>query len=146
MNHQVMISAVHPVLGRLYWVYVSGADCNAPDYFGVSDHRSSAMLLPLGWRNDDFLQWRHKGHMYSVFDADLHGCDYSAKEDDDTGELHQDMTGLLGRLQSLSGQTVEEFRLWLFRAKWTDIPKLELVKVETQEVGQRQPNIEELQA
>lgn len=132
MKPQVMISAVHPVLGRLYWVYVSNACCNAPDYFGVTKHRSSAMLLPQCWRTDDFLQWRHKGHMYTVLEENQYGSDYWVEENDETGELHQSMTGALGELQSLSGQTVEEFRLWLFRAKWADIPKLELVRVEAQ--------------
>ena len=122
-----MVSAVHPVLGRLYWVYESGADCNAPDYYGITDCRSSAMLLPHYWRQHDYLCWRHRSHIYSVFGSNDHSTDYTVTEDD-SGELHQEMSGLLGRLQARSGQSVEEFRLWLFRANWADAPKLELVR------------------
>jgi len=127
MQHDVMVSAVHPVLGRLYWVYESGADCNAPDYYGITDCRSSAMLLPHYWRQHDYLCWRHRSHIYSVFGSNDHSTDYTVTEDD-SGELHQEMSGLLGRLQARSGQSVEEFRLWLFRANWADAPKLELVR------------------
>jgi len=112
MQHDVMVSAVHPVLGRLYWVYESGADCNAPDYYGITDCRSSAMLLPHYWRQHDYLCWRHRSHIYSVFGSNDHSTDYTVTEDD-SGELHQEMSGLLGRLQARSGQSVEEFRLWL---------------------------------
>lgn len=128
MQHDVMVSAVHPVLGRLYWVYESGSDCNAPDYYGITNCRTSAMLLPHYWRKNDYLWWRHRSHIYSVFGSDDHASDYTVTEGD-SGELHQEMSGLLGSLQARSGQTVEEFRLWLFRAVWSDTPKLELVRV-----------------
>lgn len=138
MRHKVMVSAVHPVLGRLYWVYESGADCNERDYYGITDRRPSAMLLPQKWRSHDFWNWRHRSHVYSVFDTENNDCDYSANEDDETGELHQEMKGLLGMLQSRSGQTVEEFRLWLYRANWADIPHLELIRNDSEDSDTRQ--------
>mgnify|MGYP006872534403 len=85
------------------------------------------MLLPHYWRQHDYLCWRHRSHIYSVFGSNDHSTDYTVTEDD-SGELHQEMSGLLGRLQARSGQSVEEFRLWLFRANWADAPKLELVR------------------
>lgn len=130
MQHEVMVSAVHPSLGRLYWVYESGADCNAPNYFGITSRRTSALLLPSGWRNHSHLSWKHHAHIYSVFSDDDQATEYSASEDDDSGELIQEMTGLLGSLQARSGQTVEEFRMWLLRASWCDTPWMEVVPAE----------------
>lgn len=146
MKHEVMVSAVHPVLGRLYWVYESGADCNAADYFSITSHRPSALLLPQNWRCHDHLNWCHKSHLYSVFDTEDHDTDYSVSEDDETGERFQKMTGLLGSLQSHSGQTVEEFRLWLFRANWQDIPKLVIVGAEFQADSPQHQKLDELRA
>ncbi|WP_235389450.1 hypothetical protein [Pseudomonas syringae] len=63
-----------------------------------------------------------------MFDPDDVFADY-AVDDDEENEIHeQRLSGLLAGLHAKSGQTVEEFRLWMFRADWVDVPALQVVE------------------
>lgn len=130
MNSEVFVSAVHPSLGRLYWVFTSNAGCNAPDHFTLTDWTELATRFPKSWRDHDYYHWLHKSHIYKVFDPD-DGCSDYEVVDDEENQLHeQRLSGLLARLHAKSGQTVEDFRLWMFRADWVDVPALEVVESE----------------
>ncbi|KPB52351.1 Uncharacterized protein AC512_5320 [Pseudomonas savastanoi pv. phaseolicola] len=64
-----------------------------------------------------------------MFDPDDLFGDYAEIADDEMGEVQeQRLSGLLAGLHAKSGQTVEEFRLWMFRAAWVDIPVLQTVE------------------
>lgn len=128
-EREVFVSAVHPAIGRLYWVFTSNPDCNYPDHYSLTDRRELAFRLPKGWRDHDSLHWLYKSHIYKVFDPDDLFGDYAEIADDEMGEVQeQRLSGLLAGLHAKSGQTVEEFRLWMFRAAWVDIPVLQTVE------------------
>lgn len=54
--------------------------------------------------------------------------DYYVVEDEEANVYEQRFTGLLQGLHAKSGQTVEEFRQWVLRASWVDIPALQVVE------------------
>jgi hypothetical protein len=125
--NEVFVSAVHPALGRLYWVYTD-AECGYPDHRTITDWSELATRLPKDWRDRDYVHWMHKSHISKVFTPHDHCSDYAEDEDEETGEIQeQRLSGLLAGLHAKSGQTVEEFRLWMIRANWVDVPALVVV-------------------
>lgn len=124
MTNEVLVVAVHPVLGNVYWSFCWGGDCNSVDHFGVTDIPTFALRLAYGWRQQDHLAWEHSQHITKVFDPEAVDGDYAEVDEPETGEVIQRLSGVLACLQSRSGQTVEEFRRWMFRAEWVDIPAL----------------------
>ena len=125
---EVFVSTVHPDIGRLYWVFTSNADCNYPDHYSLTDWSELATRFPKGWRDHDYYQWLHRSHISKVFEPDDPYSDYVEYEDEEAGCLEQRLSGLLARLQTKSGQTVEEFRHWMFSAVWVDVPALRIVE------------------
>jgi hypothetical protein len=122
-HSEVVVSTVHPVLGRLYWWYSWGGDTNSPDYYGISGWPQASLRLPKGWREHDYLHWRHRNHLGRVFDEDDEYGDFKEDViDEETGECEWVLSGGLLDLQQRSGQTVDEFVLWMHRAAWEDIP------------------------
>lgn len=71
---EVFVSAVHPTIGRLYWVYTSNADCNYPDHYSLTDWSELATRFPKGWRDHDFLHWLYKSHISKVLQPDNANC------------------------------------------------------------------------
>jgi len=126
---EVFVSAVHPAIGRLYWVYTSNADCNYPDHYSLTDWSELATRFPKGWRDHDYFHWLYKSHISKVFEPDDRFSDYAEVEDEETEVYEQRLSGLLESLHSKSGQTVEEFRLWMVRASWVDVPALQVVEI-----------------
>ena len=127
---EVFVSTVHPALGRLYWVYTSNADCNYPDHYSLTDWSELATRFPKGWRDHDYYHWKHRSHISQVFEPDDPYGDYVEhyEEEDAGGVLEERLSGLLASLQEKSGQTVEQFRHWMFRAAWVDVPALRIVE------------------
>ncbi|TES71926.1 hypothetical protein [Pseudomonas syringae group genomosp. 3] len=124
---EVFVSAVHPNIGRLYWAYTP-ADVGYPDHCSITDWNELATKFPKGWRDHDYLHWLHKSHIYRVFNPEDVFADY-AVDDDEENDIHEPrLSGLLAGLHAKSGQTVEEFRLWMFRADWVDVPALQVVE------------------
>ena len=108
---EVFVSTVHPAIGRLYWVFTSNADCNYPDHYSLTDWSELATRFPKGWRDHDYYHWLHRSHISKVFEPDDPYSDYVEYEDEEAGCLEQRLSGLLARLQTKSGQTVEELSL-----------------------------------
>jgi hypothetical protein len=127
---EVFVSTVHPALGRLYWVYTSNADCNYPDHYSLTDWSELATRFPKGWRDHQYYHWKHRSHISQVFEPEDPYGDYveQYEEEEAGGVLEQRLSGLLANLQEKSGQTVEEFRHWMFRATWVDVPALCIVE------------------
>lgn len=132
----VNVSATHPTLGPVYWLFASGADCNCPDFYSLTDdlEDDSLLTLPRNWR-DGSLAVMHRRHMGEVW-GDTGQISYNLNEFgeplDETGVIevnqHGDpilvstLHGLLRLLQERSGQTVEEFVDWMRNAVWVDVP------------------------
>lgn len=122
---EVFVSAVHPTIGRLYWVYTH-AECNYPDHCTLTDWSELATRFPKRWRDHDY--WFHKSHISKVFNPDDRFSDYEEFDDEQLKVHEQRLSGLLAGLHAKSGQTVEEFRAWMFRAEWADVPALQFVE------------------
>jgi hypothetical protein len=132
----VNVSATHPTLGPVYWLFASGADCNSADFYSLTDdlEADSLLALPRNWR-DSGLAVMHRGHMGEVW-GDTGQISYNLNEFgeplDETGVIEVDQFGeptldttlhsLLKSLQERSGQTVEEFVDWMRKAVWVDVP------------------------
>lgn len=122
-SDEVLVSANHPTLGPLYWVYTSNADCNYPDHYTITDWSEVATRFPHYWREHEHLHWVYRGHIGKVFNSDDRFGDYAEVEDEETFEtLEQSLSGMLAGLQAKSGQTVNEFVIWISKADWVDIP------------------------
>lgn len=124
-REEVLVSTLHPTLGRLYWYYCWGGDTNSPDSYGIVDWPKFALRLSTGWREHDYQHWLHRNHIGRVFDEDDEYGDFKEEViDEETGECEWVLSGGLLDLQQRSGQTVEEFVRWMHRAAWEDIPYL----------------------
>ncbi|MDU8491774.1 hypothetical protein RYA07_25890, partial [Pseudomonas syringae pv. actinidiae] len=62
-SDEVLVSANHPTLGPLYWVYTSNADCNYPDHYTITDWSEVATRFPHYWREHEHLHWVYRGHI-----------------------------------------------------------------------------------
>lgn len=119
---EVVVSATHPVLGKLYWYYSWGGDTNSPDYHGLCRHSRWALSLPADWRQDDYLGWLHGRHLRKSFDENDEYGDYAEEFDEETGGVDAVLSGQMEELQLKSGQSVDDFVHWVFNAKWEDEP------------------------
>lgn len=45
-----IICAEHPVFGKIYWQFISNADCNAPDHYGLTRNIDHALRIAGDWR------------------------------------------------------------------------------------------------
>lgn len=131
----VNVAARHPTLGLLFWYFVSNSDCNAPDYYGLSDDAEceGTMTFRSGWRTGDHA-WMHRSHMGKVLgDEDQISYSFNEFGEPDPDVEHENdahgnpimITTLHGRLsdyQERSGQSAEEFINWLRKAVWEDVP------------------------
>lgn len=113
----VVISTTHPVLGTLYWEFVSEASVGAPDYYSISKSMERALLLEPGWREID--RGFHADHIRQVLREQV--GEYSDPEHSGV-ELTIVLEGDLACLQADSGQSEEQFLAWLKAAEWVDVP------------------------
>lgn len=117
----VVVSASHPVLGPIYWYFVSEASVNGPDFYSVTDSIERARMFDTGWREG--ASFRYYGdHMAQVLRDDDQIEQFGGY--DDEGEIFTDiaLNGPLDGLQRKSGQSVEDFLAWLRAAVWVDVP------------------------
>lgn len=118
----VVVSAIHPSLGPLYWAYTDGSDHNAPDCYSITSSVENALALSKGWR-EGIMAWHYRDHMAKVMaDEEQFEQFHDLDETVDGGwgtatHLH----GMLAVLQQRSGQDVEVFAEWLATAVWQDV-------------------------
>lgn len=116
----VVVTSSHPSLGPLYWRYVSEASVGGPDFYSITDSLSQAMLLDAGWREGSLLNL-YGDHIAKLM-RDTDQIEVIGGEDEEFGEWSEtNLSGPVGRLQRMSGQTVEEFLAWLKAAEWVDV-------------------------
>ncbi|MCP1652303.1 hypothetical protein [Pseudomonas nitroreducens] len=115
----VVITAVHPTLGPLYWEFISEASVGGPDYHSITAHIDRALLLAADWRLTPTFKL-HSNHMTRVLRDQVTVVD---DYDTDGGHWSQiDFDGELSALHSQSGQSDKEFLEWIRSAEWCDIP------------------------
>lgn len=137
----VNVSATHPTLGPLYWQFFSGADCNSPDFYTITDNVEEEGVLTLSrtWRDGPlaFMHRSHMGHIWNDTDQISSNLnEFGEPLDEETCELNEHgdpimittLHGGLRRYQEKSGQTVAEFMDWLRKAEWVDTPAPERVR------------------
>ncbi|PBM80184.1 hypothetical protein [Pseudomonas aeruginosa] len=115
----VVIMAVHPALGPLYWEFVSEASVGGPDYHSITTRIDRALLLAPDWRTSSTFRL-HSNHMERVLRDQVTVVD---DFDPDGGPWSQiDFEGELSALHSQSGQSDKEFLDWIRSAEWGDAP------------------------
>ncbi|MGE8063890.1 hypothetical protein [Pseudomonas sp. NPDC089569] len=117
----VVVTATHPVVGSLYWYFVSEASVNGPDFYSLTDNVDRAYLLDAGWRETNVRRFYgdHVAKMLRDWDQVSWGGGY----DDEGNEWSQiELQGSLATFQMRSGQSPEEFVEWLRSAEWVDTP------------------------
>lgn len=97
----VVVTAVHPVLGRLFWCFVDESSVNGNDYYGFTAHIERAVLLDRNWRTSRYDSSRHQNHVSWAINQ---------------LERDEDMW------YEKSGQSKKEFYAWLKSADWYDMP------------------------
>lgn len=113
----VVVSTTHPVLGALYWEYVSEASVGGSDYYSISRKMDRALLLEPGWRESD--QGFHGDHIKRVLREQVSEFSDANYQDVDLTIVFE---GALACLQAESGQSEEQFLTWLKAAEWEDVP------------------------
>jgi hypothetical protein len=117
----VVVSACHPILGPLYWFFVSEASVNGPDYYSITDSIGGARMFDIGWREGS--SFRYYGNHIEQVLRDSDDIERFGGYDDQGEEFSEiDLSGSLGDLHKKSGQSVEDFLEWLRAAKWIDVP------------------------
>lgn len=114
----VVVSATHPILGPLYWEFVSERSVGGPDYYSISASMARALLLEPGWRDTSDFHY-YGGHLSQVIrnqareyrDPEYWGVELVVELEDGLASLHAE-----------SNQTEIEFLAWLRAAEWTDVP------------------------
>jgi len=127
----VVVGAVHPALGRVYWVYFDESEVNAPDYYGLTLDLNCASWAPVGWRKGehqmgrreetDLDSWQARRFIDKLLDVSRLDTEYSVDFDDDE-HITQHLYGVLEQLRVQSGQCTDAFIAWIRTADWTDEP------------------------
>lgn len=125
----VVITAEHPVLGRVFWAYFDESEVNAPHYFGLTVDLNRASWAPVGWRNGEYLMggreetdldsWNARRFLDTLLDEFRLDTEYHTDFDDD-GQMTEHLSGGLERLRVQSGQSTEAFIEWIWSATWYD--------------------------
>lgn len=113
----VVVAALHPVAGPVYWHFVDESDCNAPDNYGVTDDLNFATVFKSGY---------YHGRSFLSFRSECL-CDLSETEEVWNEEAHDfDLTEKycwdVKRLAEKAGCTPGEFTNWLYKATWVEYP------------------------
>lgn len=115
----VVVTTTHPILGPLYWYFMSEASVNGPDYYSITDSIDSALLLDSGWRETTLFRY-YGDHIEKVL-RDT-GQISRIGGIDEYGECFEiDLEGRIAYLQRKSGQSAVEFLDWLGAAQWSDV-------------------------
>lgn len=127
----VLVFAEHPIIGRVFWVYINESDVHAPDYYGLSMQQELAAWVPSDWRTDitlcgcrrfsDLDAWEAHNFLEIVLDEHRLGSEYHIAVDDE-GHITEYLSGLLEDLLLQTGQTTQEFLNWVREAEWIDEP------------------------
>lgn len=109
----VVVGTPHPVAGPLYWHYIDESDCNAPDYYGITDHLSSATVFRSGvYGSGDFNSFKR------ACLSDLYNDGWN--EESESYEVSYNYFVLdLARKADCSP---EELVSWLGEAVWVEFP------------------------
>jgi hypothetical protein len=113
----VVVAALHPNAGPVYWYFVDESDCNAPNYYGVTDDLDSATVFKSGY---------YHGRCFESFRSSfLQGISETEEVwDDEVGEYDfvENYSWRVVKLAEKAGCTPREFAAWLYKATWVEYP------------------------
>lgn len=98
----VVVAAVHPDIGPVYWTFIDESDVNAPDYYGLTTEIADAHRF-------------HPGHVtYATFKSEILRCNTSPQGDSETA------CGDFDSIAREAGLDPESLLSWFLRAKWLE--------------------------
>lgn len=113
----VVIAALHPLAGPVYWDFVDESDCNAPDYYGVTDDLDSATIFKSGYYlGRSFLSFR------SNCLKDLSESEDVWNEELDDFDFIESYSWRVQKLAEKARCTPKELTAWLHAATWVEYP------------------------
>lgn len=117
MRNGVVVAALHPIAGPVYWHFVDESDCNAPDYYGVTDDLDSATVFKSGYYlGRSFLSFR------SNCLEDLSESEEVWNEELEKFDFIENYSWNVVKLAENAGCTPKELIAWLNRATWVEYP------------------------
>lgn len=116
INTGVVVCAVHPQLGPLYWEVIQEGKAGGAVTCSITDQLDAALVLDANWRTID--QDGQGDHMKRV-ERDM-VTEYRVLEFDGWYD-EVEYTGGLAELDECSGQSGAEFLKWLQTADWVDV-------------------------
>lgn len=117
IKNGVVVCAVHPQLGPLYWEVIQGGKAGGTVTCSITDELDAALVLEADWRTTD--RDGQGDHMKRV-ERDL-VTEYRVLEFDGWYD-EVEYEGSLTDLEMCSGQSGAEFLKWLQTANWVDVP------------------------
>jgi hypothetical protein len=113
----VVIATLHPVAGPVYWSFVDESDCNAPDYYGVTENLDSATVFKSGYYHGrSFLSFRSRCL------EDVSECKDVWDEESEEYGFEKKYSWPVKTLAEKAGCTPGEFATWLYNATWVEYP------------------------
>lgn len=95
----VVVATLHPTVGPLFWQFEDESDCNAPDYYGITDYLRSATVFRSGYYNgNSFLHFQSR-------------C---------VNDIVDDYSWQIAELATKADCTPQEFVDWLDNAVWVE--------------------------
>lgn len=117
IKNGVVVCAVHPQLGLLYWELIRGSKAGGPVTCSITDQLDAALVLDADWRTNDL---DGQGDHMKRVERDM-VTEYRLLEFD--GWYDEVVyAGGMAELDTCSGQSGAEFLKWLRTAKWVDCP------------------------
>lgn len=118
----VMVGAMHPTLGMVYWEITAPADDHLePGQRSLTQDPYAAIVLAHGWREASY-RARHALHIHQILADGVQVNEYPVSDDKDQPQLMTELGGQIAALQIQSRQTPSEFVTWLRTAPWKDCP------------------------
>jgi hypothetical protein len=115
IRKSVVIATQHPVIGPVYWQFVSNADCNAPDDYGLTGRIEEALRLGQNWRQSPTLKWNYDQFLSNLNEWAERNYDHPC---DPGSPFRRSFTNLAKK----AGQSLQDFCEWLCFAHWQDAP------------------------
>lgn len=117
VGNGVVVATLHPVAGPVYWRFVDESDCNAPNYYGVTDTLELATVFKSGF---------YRGRSFASFQSScleaLYEAQYDWDEKQSTSDVVERYSWEVRSLASKAGCPPAEIARWLRKAVWVEYP------------------------
>jgi hypothetical protein len=113
----MVVAALHPVAGPIYWNFVDESDCNAPDHYGITDRLESATVFKSGY---------YHGRSFDSFKSccleDLVEYEELWNEEKEDLDFITKYSWKVQDLAAKAGCTPAEIAAWLRSVTWVEYP------------------------